>query len=414
METNVMDRYVKLRKICRAVSRVALGTMDPKALDPAVLHVFVSGGKAASGDITRDRKMSGSASWELLMCAVEEGRIRVGGAFDLDGYLAFLWALRAVQREQRSSPSDVRYLDYLLSWTGEPWPESLAWWFGGLQLPLMLLRSCGDKQWNLPFSISPSTVIYTFQVDPGHLDDLMAFAHPRVFAGALEGIASDSDDHAVLDRLAQESAARRAAGGLPVLLCGAMAPGEGRMELAFLAQYATGPTLIAQWAERLRDRSVLAQIALACCEVFRERILLRDVSRVCVALLTAAAKDQTAPQRARARWEETIEDLVAAAVVTEQFSDALRYQGPQADADVARTTMDYQILEGLKALMQGVLKESGQALGSGITRMVTGYAYGQGCAYGEPGFDEAKAEGASKIQQAIVEALAAQAAMLPK
>lgn len=413
-KTTVMDRYVKLRKICRTVSGTALGTMDPKALDPAVRQIFVSGSKAASGDITRDRKMSGSASWELLMCAVEEGRIRVGGAFDLDGYLAFIWALRAVQREQRSNPSDVRYLDYLLSWTGEPWPESLAWWFGGLQLPLMLFRSYGDEEWRLPFAISPLRVEYTFRVHPGHVDDLMSFVHPRVFASALGSMASDQDDNSVRQQLAEEARSRRVVSGLPVLLGGDSECGEGRMELAFLAKHATGPQLIASWAGRLHDSAVLAQLALGCCEVFRDRIWISDTGRVAIALLISAAKDPTAPKRSEARWKEVLADLTDEAVTMERFSNSIRYGSEDNSRELSRVTMDYQVIDGLKSLMQGVLNMSGSAAAYGISRMVVGYAYGQGLFYGEPGFEEAKAEGAKKIQQAIADALDAQAAASSK
>ncbi len=415
MALDTFTRYTKLRKACRIAASVALGRSDPKRLDPAIRDLFdvpfdPATGTSPSGAISRDREVTGSDAWQLLMCAVEEGGLRVGGEFSLDGYLAFLWAFKTYLRGARSNPPLLRYLQYLTSWGGGVWEDRVQLGFGGLQFPLVLQRTCAGLNWKMPLKARPKDIEYAFRVSEQRLDDLVTFVDPRVFTGPIAMFRSRQDSRVPDPESAWRELEVLQLPGLPVVLSGSSSGAELIFELAILSRYAADEKKIGAWVDQLSDPGVAAQVALGACEMFKDVVLRTAAGRSAVELLSTIAMDPS-----RAVSLETKTDKLAGVLNDEAMSLAAEMFQLQAEGldheseEISSIAAVQEVTDGLGKLLTATQESASHSLTYGLPYFTNAYAYSRKANAASVNFRNLKKEGFSILRTHISDALFAYA-----
>lgn len=146
-----------------------------------------------------------SAWWKALVYAVEESGLAPEKGVIPEDYLAFLFLSRQFLRsrkEDRHAQQVASYLEYLLSWNGDPWTGYFTRDFGGLQFALALVSTGLGRShtFRTPFGgwfgpirdLRGRLVEMTFSEKSwGYI---RSFFHPLVFHEAIESVMSDQDD----------------------------------------------------------------------------------------------------------------------------------------------------------------------------------------------------------------------------
>lgn len=377
--SDVFVRYTKVRKACHLVASVALGTRED--LPSAARSLFFdaidprTGRTLPAGAIKQDRFFASSASWELLLCAAEEGHLRVGGKFELAGYMAFLWCFRAHLSATQEHPALERYLRWLLAWDGSVWQERVQARFGGLQFPLLLQRTSAGEAWKLPLEVVPQDIEYTFRVSPDHLEELLSYVDPRVFDGPLrQNQSGDDDKRAWRPYGAWAAAGLRRSSGLPVVLADSGSIPQNVRDAQLLAPHADRVDVLVDLSAATGDPGLLAQAVLGALVPFADQARAVPSARAAIRSIEALAKD---PRDFR-RW----------LMIAQPFSDELgrekdRYyqQYTKARAAGLAATIKFKrskeahrsVVEGLGSCLLGLIESNSSQVIFGISDMISGY-----------------------------------------